>query len=75
MKSTNFVSILVEVNVLDVIYIQHELPESAHIQVLANDDVAYQDNFVNHSCLPHCRMNAKLYNNHIENAIKFALNQ
>lgn len=71
----SFDYILVEVDFWDVIYIQRQLAQSIHIQVPANDDVAYQHGFVNHSCSPYCRENGKLFNNHIENAIKFALNQ
>jgi hypothetical protein len=71
----SFDYILVDVDFWDVIYIQRELAESAHIQVPANDDVAYQYGFLNHLCSRYCRGNAKLYNNHIERAIKFALNQ
>jgi hypothetical protein len=71
----SFDYILVEVDFWDVIYIQRELAQSTHIQVPANDDVAYQYGFLNHSCFPYCLGNVKLHNNGIESAIKFALNQ
>ncbi len=71
----SFDYILLEVDFWDVIYIQRKLAESAHIQVPANDDIAYQYGFSNHLCLPYCRGNQKLYNQQIEIAIKVALNQ
>jgi len=69
----SFDYILVEVDFWDVIYIQRQLAQSTHIQVPANDDVAYQHGFLNHSCFRYCRENVKLGNNRIESASKFAL--
>jgi hypothetical protein len=67
--------ILLEVDFWDVIYIQRQLAQSTDIQVPANDNVAYKAGFLDHSCFPYCRQNAKLYNNRIHSAIKTALNQ
>lgn len=67
--------ILVEVDFWDVIYIRRDLAERFHIQVPVNDIVAYENGFINHSCYSYCRQNAKLSNNHIENAIKQGMNE
>jgi hypothetical protein len=71
----SFDYILVEVDLWDVIYIQRQLAQSIHLQVPANDNVAYKHCFLNHSCLPYCRQNANLYSYVIERAIKSALKQ
>ena len=73
LKSYDYV--LVEVDFWDVIYIERDLVRRKHIQIPANDEVAYEHGFINHSCFAHCRGNPKLYNPAIDNAIKFAKNQ
>ena len=71
----SFDYILVEVDYWDVIYVRREIAEAVHMQVPANDAVAYEHGFANHSCSPYCRENAKLYNSRIYNAIKNGMNQ
>ena len=71
----SFDYVLVEVDFWDVIYIQRELAQSGDIQVPANDVVAYEHGFANHSCSPYCRDNSKLYNSVLDSAIKSSMNQ
>jgi hypothetical protein len=71
----SFDYILLQVEFWDVIYIQRQTARSSQIQVPANDHIAYTHGFLNHSCLPYCRGNLKLYNDHIANGIKSSLNQ
>ena len=71
----SFGYILVEVDYWDVIYVRREIAETVHMQVRANDAVAYEHGFANDSCFAFCRDNAKLYNSRIYNAIKNDMNQ
>ncbi|CAF0894337.1 unnamed protein product [Adineta steineri] len=66
---------LVELDFWDVIYIKRDIVELIQVQVPLNDKVAYEYGFMSHSCFAYCRGNVKLYNEHIDGAIKTALNQ
>ncbi|CAF0847897.1 unnamed protein product [Adineta steineri] len=71
----SFNYILVELDFWDVIYIKRDIVELIQVQVPLNDKVAYEYGFMSHSCFAYCRGNVKLYNEHIDGAIKSALNQ
>ena len=70
---SSFDYVLLDVDFWDVIYIQRQLAVSYHIQVPANDETAYRNGFLNHSCFPYCKQNVKLHNNQIADAIEIAL--
>lgn len=62
--------VLLQVEFWDTVFIRKELAISKSIQVPVNEIVAYQVGYMEHSCLPHCKTNLKLYNQEIDLAIK-----
>ena len=67
--------ILLQVEFWDVVYIRYSIAHSTSIQVPADDQIAYQSGFLQHSCYSYCKRNRKLYDEHIDRAIKMNLGQ
>jgi hypothetical protein len=62
--------VLLQVEFWDVIYVRHDIARARSLQVPASDEIAYANGFLDHSCLPYCRTNPKLYNERIKTGIE-----
>lgn len=62
--------VLLQVEFWDVVFIQEHLARDKSIQIPADEQIAYADGFLGHSCFPYCENNPKLHNNKIDEIVQ-----